>query len=421
MTIGKHVYSASSDGEDSECSVDALNKISDWKIWKLAVERDMGELRERVLKLELQNNDGFPKKVQSLKDQESFATAEDDGFCGLFTCFHLIRTRKASLLQCIWLSFFIIFLTTYGTIEFLRARANTQAEFKPEKKQRTVNYYETRDSNLIYEMPYIYFWFFGGHTNKSYQPNVNETLLRLLESQNYFVNSTNIGYLNGEADDLKTYLPLPIEEAKAFYPPRGVTDEMFTGCFRLKLKNPDPSRGYFQFMVSINIQKLTLNGTMWLDGFWVAVAREMTDTYWGELVYVPIEDALSKGSNINSHIDFDEKVTHRYQSDDVHSFSSSLAWYEEEWDSDETGKLAIMFRANLMIEHWGEYVDFGYLDWFSSVGGMISVSSIFFIWGAYFLAVMFGDKNRMGILPEISFVFSNFETVHLLKQHARIE
>jgi hypothetical protein len=50
------------------------------------------------------------------------------------------------------------------------------------------------------------------------------------------------------------------------------------------------------------------------------------------------------------------------------------------------------------------------------MGGILSISSTVFFWGAYYLAVGFGDKNAMGILPAMSFVFDNFETVHLLKE-----
>ena len=71
-----------------------------------------------------------------------------------------------------------------------------------------------------------------------------------------------------------------------------------------------------------------------------------------------------------------------------------------------------------MVEHWVEYIDYDYYDWLSGMGGVLSISAIVFFWGAYYMAVIFGDKNEMGILPEMSFVFSNFENVQLLKDQA---
>ena len=267
MNIDKHVYSASSDGECcTEYSVDAVPKISDWKLWKVSVEQNMLKLSQRVTELETSNNIHSSKPLSLEKQQfETYATAENDGYAGLCTCIRLVRSRKAALLQCIWLVIFISILTTVCAIEFLRVRDNIEAEYKPERKYQTIDYYGDNNNNVTYEMPYIYIYFLCGQTpwapNKLWNywtiDNVNKTLKDLLNSQNF---STKIKYI-GSDYDLRIER-LQIEEAKAFYVGDWVTRWGFLGYFRLKPKNPKPSVGYFEFTVSIHIKSLTLGWTL---------------------------------------------------------------------------------------------------------------------------------------------------------------
>jgi len=135
-----------------EYPVSTLSDISDWETWKSAIERQMRELSTRVSKSE-------PKRKRSLAGRiSSYATTKEDGFCGLCTCVKLIRTRKASLLQCIWLILVIAGLVIIGSKEFLRAKENLDAKFKPEKKTKTLDYAEAQEGQT-YETPYIYLYF----------------------------------------------------------------------------------------------------------------------------------------------------------------------------------------------------------------------------------------------------------------------
>ena len=136
------MYSASSDGEHySKCSVDALPIISDWKIWKAAVERNMRELAERVTELEDRNHFG----ITELEDRnhfgcqtkltwdngQSYATTDNDGFGGLCTCIRLVRSKKAALLQCIWLFIFIGSVFSRENQNLLREIFRRFSDFPP--------------------------------------------------------------------------------------------------------------------------------------------------------------------------------------------------------------------------------------------------------------------------------------------------
>jgi len=419
----RHEYSISMDTEEGFGSDDEIKFGSlEWKLWKVMLEEDMRSLKKRVSALERNGRDERESKME-LKHTHSFATAGEDGLGGLRTCALLIRSKKAALLQCIWLTIVIITLLTVGIIEFLRASDNIYAEFKPEKKYQTVDYRDSQGDKQ-YEMPYIYLYFMCFSDLEWSYEEINETLTYQLEGQNYFKNSAEVTYMDEDLN-IETRA-LPTVEAKAFYEKAWVFGHLFLGYFRLKLANPDPSLGSFQYQISINTEALTRNWTLWMNGFYVSVAREMTVMNWEKTIHVSTDNAIARGSKIRATIDYDERVVRTWRNGYINYFTSSLGWYYEEENDNyltvwEAGELNLTFRGNLMIDYWEEYVAYGYYDWLSGMGGMLSISSIIFFWVAYYLAVIFGEKNTMGILPEISFIFSNFETIQVVKERVPID
>jgi len=419
----RHEYSVSNDTEEDYGSDMEIKSGSlEWKLWKVMLEEDIRNLRERVSALERKGRNE-PERESEIIRTTSFATAGEDGLGGLRTCALLIRSEKAAFLQCIWLIIVVITLSTVGIIQFLRANDNMGAEFKPEKKFQTVDYRGSQSDNQ-YEMPYIYFYFIClTDSNWSYE-KINETLAYQLKTLNYFENSTEITYMD---DDLN-YLTkaLPTVEAKAFYEEAWVFGQAFLGYFRLKLADPDPSLGSFQYRISIRPETMTRDWTLFVDGFYVSVARDMSVMNWEKTIHVSIDKAITRGSKIMATIDYDERVVRTWQNGYINYFTSSLGWYyENENDSYladmEAGVLELTFRGNLMIDYWQEYVAYGYYDWLSGMGGMLSISSIIFFWVAYYLSLVFGEKNTMGILPGISFVFNNLETIQVVKDRVPVD
>jgi len=84
------------------------------------------------------------------------------------------------------------------------------------------------------------------------------------------------------------------------------------------------------------------------------------------------------------------------------------------WADDVT--MMLSFRGNLVTEYWEEYVAYDYYDWCGFMGGMLSISLILFFKGAYLMAKICGEKNAMGILPEMSLVFKALEVTESLKE-----
>jgi len=393
--------------------MEKLSDIYDWEEWKTAIERQIYDLSERVSELEPKNT------RRSLRERiSSFASAKEDGYCGLRTCIHLVRTRKAALGQCIWLISFIVLLSILGVKDFSRARNNLEAKFKPEKKLKTVNYYETRQDET-YEMPYIYIYFSWRAVNERNETQyssemLNQTLENLLKSQKYF-QWAMITYITREGKVWTDWLPL--DETEALCVEGSIEPQGCFGYFRIKPSNPI-TNGYYDIHLPVNIRALTLSSTIWLYGFWLSVEKQMTPQYWGDWVYVSMEDALTTDLSYLSIIDFQERVIRKYGNEYAHVFSTSLEWYGP-MNRDflnESGWIDFQFRGNLMVEHWAEYVEYGYFDWLSNMGGIISISSILFLWGAYYIAVLFGETSHMGILPQISFIFSNYEKISLVTE-----
>jgi len=79
----------------------------------------------------------------------------------------------------------------------------------------------------------------------------------------------------------------------------------------------------------------------------------------------------------------------------------------------------LYLTPDIVVEHWEEYVAFGYEDWITGMGGLFSLITFVFFWISYYVAVYFGDGETMGILPIMSFSFYNFEETHWIKRRLR--
>jgi len=260
----------------------------------------------------------------------------------------------------------------------------------------------------------VRYWDWNGKNGTQYSSEVlNRTLDNLLKSQNYF-NSTNMTYVTREDYTSESF---PIEEAKAFCMEGSIEPWGCFGYFRIKPSSLS-TNGYFQVHLPLNIKALTLDWTIWVYGLWLSVEKQIANQYWGDWVYVSVDDALTTNLSYVSHIDFQERVIRKWNNEDAHIFSTSFEWYGPMNPArfKKSGWIDFVFRGNLMVEHWAEYVEYGYFDWLSNMGGIISISSILFLWGAYYIAVLSGETSHMGILPQISFIFANFEKISLVTE-----
>jgi len=95
-------YSVSKDLEWENGPDGEIKFISkQWKLRQIAVEQDIRDLRKRVAALERDGFDTFVKRVSNVSMTHSFTTSTEHGLSVFRTCAHLIRSKKAALLQCI--------------------------------------------------------------------------------------------------------------------------------------------------------------------------------------------------------------------------------------------------------------------------------------------------------------------------------
>merc|ERR1719193_2666646 len=117
---------------------------------------------------------------------ESFADADHFGIGYLAALVAIVRSKTYARFQLILLFGCVIVFLWYGNLTLNRAKANMQSDFKPEKKDYSINY---ESSNWVepYEVPYIYINLFiileNIHRNSF---NITDLLDQLLESQDGF-------------------------------------------------------------------------------------------------------------------------------------------------------------------------------------------------------------------------------------------
>jgi len=309
--------------------------------WKAKLEEGYSELELRISKieskLEMINNNALritkcPSSSLRLEKQNSFTTSRKQGISDFRICAQIICKQRAALLQCIWLFIFIASFVALGVNQFLRVRSNLESDFKPAKKHRTIDYAD-EEKSMLYEEPYIYLyfecykvdWIESNGTFWTLE-QVNETLELLMQSQANFNYSTFVNYM--DHDFFVRYEHLPLVKAEAFYDEKyNVTENKrsFVAFFRLQLTNTKPSSA-FELLIYLNINKLMLDKSIRINGFYVGVSRDKSTRIFQETVFLPIEEAIYDESNLYFGIEYSERVTTTWKSEYVNSLSTNLVY-----------------------------------------------------------------------------------------------
>jgi len=394
-------------------------------------EDELLKLGKRVSALEKKNNmlsKMSSKLCGTMNFEESFATKGDDGMGGIWTCIELIRSKEVALLQCIWLIICVGLFIGFGSYLFLNAHALEKAKWKSERKVRTIDY-AGDDVDHQYVIPYVYLLFQLGIPEDETKDTwlsaevIDSTVKELLASQNHFENQTGILYLSeisniDEMHDTQSQF-YPVDAVPVWLP-HLVTNESFWAYFRLKLSDPDVGRQWIQFWLTINAAAFSQNGRIPIISFWVYIGRSAPSAEAGTLkdaLYMHTEQAFYGNSSLSFTIDYSEKKMSR-DAADLDWFEFSLAWWESKAftpDSETNSIIELEVTTDLKVEYWEEYVEYSYYDWLAAMGGLLSIFSFIFFQVGYVIAVVVGEGYTMGILPELSFTFSNLEMVYLVR------
>jgi len=373
----------------------------DWEIWRAAVEYDMRGILKRLSALEKKEDVREEIELEKQLTSWEYINATND-LRGSFRSFTLLmRSRKSALLQFILLVIILVTVSSFAFYKFMGARNNVMAEFKPEKKSKTIDYGDAVNDE-VYEMPFIYVYFEIGYAEMTAEW-LNETRELLLESQGYFEQSCII--LADNADFVDS---VPMVEVN-FQDNLDASYQKIIAYFRLKLPNLDPSLGKFDYYISIDnraLQNAVDDGPSW---FVVHVDRETS-------LVAPnknIRKILNWFWEESLVITYVEKVTQRWRGAVEHDITYFLD--EREPHIYPEGMTKFHFKPDLVVEYWEEYVAYDYFDWLSAMAGILSIAIALFLFGGKKLAQIVGEGNTLGLLPKISMTCNNFVTVQKLK------
>jgi len=99
-------------------------------------------------------------------------------------------------------------------------------------------------------------------------------------------------------------------------------------------------------------------------------------------------------------IKYTESVIHKLDGSTDSRFSTSLV--SDRCTYHEPYVAMITFKTNLLVDHWEEYVEYGYLDWFVGMCGLVDFMIIAFFVIAERCWILLRTEELTGILATIS-------------------
>jgi len=301
--------------------------------------------------------------------------------------------------------------TTYGLTSFIQAKVNEESDFKPEWKTQVVDY---TTGEVNYEMPNIYFEVYIYIENVTEdEVNVTDLLNQIVKSQNDFNNSVSILSADGELEVLDVVASTTASDLVGSVG-EGVG---FWGWIKLELSDPNPSPGEWNTILLIDVSVMDVEHLL------VTIGRD--DNVYSEGLPVALNWYEVDDGNVNVFLfEYTEIVTHKYHSNTEY-YDFDISWSQTTSSLDfllelhgvvaESSDIILVFTPDLKIEHWNEYVTFGYWNWLTAMGGLLTIAGVVFFKVSFQLAKRGENGSSMGILPFLSSNFSTYENVHLLR------
>jgi hypothetical protein len=419
-------------------SVESLNETFNLAEWRVNIDLRIANLTDRVSSLEENNmritrNEAThrPSLQAKLKRElhSSFTYADNLGFGYLNTVSKVVKLNLFAKLQLLFLIFCIVSFILHEAQTFQDAKTNEESHFKPEKilyvKDYSIN--STKEESL-YEIPYIWIqWFaiFNDTDERLNYTDATQLLPKLLQSQDRFKDSVQIKYEWEDAGVVPGFTSTVHNLSFGSY---GIG---FWFSFKLKVTDL-LSNGKLKIAIFLDIDALTLQGTVIPEHLLVIPSREDTggqtpQDFPSVLDFKPVKDDDNEVEVFI--IEWSESIHRKYNSDhEYSSFESAVSKNSASIDFlrhnynilIKDTQILIMILPDMKVEHWEEYVPFGYSNWLAEMGGFFSLITTGFLWIAYYIATFFGDGILMGILPALSFSFFNFEGLQWIKSRSRI-
>jgi len=370
--------------------------------WKQSVNRDLALLQDWVKKTKSQSRGNTNRSEYCCEAQDiemrrpsridtSFATAMTDGLGGLKTCMRIVRSTRLASVQCVWLSLCLMFFSYFVIFHCKRVNTSHIADFKPQKKSKMVNFAKNYEE---YQMP-------------------NFSLIVSTSSRN------DAGFLSDLSDmvensEFKCHYYFALDKNNVFLAKEiSITNKKRFNNVTLQIvtispENPIPGSG--PWYCAWRFKAKNFNEALF------SVSRNSDDILDSSFKSIHLS-FLSNETTVVS-FDYSETVIEMFGNrTQIHEFFSSINEIYKPSDPDADFNVEVFLTMHPEVSYWQEYRDYTPEDAMSSLGGLLTIVSVVYFWVAYYIAVYLGRHSwEMGILPEMSFVFSNLENIALIKE-----
>jgi len=425
------------------------------------------KLEERVRQLELQSYGGkqldttrYPSNENDIIMRRSKSTivAESSTAKTCSTLKFLMCTSKLARFQCIWLIISLMGFIFYAVDGYLEAHKNENSQYKPQRKTNTKDYGVLEDSQ--YGMPYFFMEFEVTELKSNYE-NLGCTDDIDLENSNCVadrswsdyemmdafsemwgvepdwecdfecVGSVEVWEMSDKLSCEYTTGPSPGQPLDISELVVGVlhskpwVENLFMAWIAFKPEDPQPG-SLWTCSLEFNAEDITYGEPLFVSQYTLRMNNDnnldfLTDFTRG--VEFEIWNLLSGDGQKNVFkVSYEETVLKLYQMNipffsgpEVLKYTYDVEIDYEEQDDDVYGTL-IKISPDMPVEEQEEYLEYSYLNWVASMGGILSLFSVQYFWIASLLISWFGESEwDMGILPLMSHVFINREILFWIK------
>jgi len=286
-------------------------------------------------------------------------------------------------LQILWLLFCLTLVMGIGIYNLIQADKNQKAVLKPQKLWYAINY---ALGERQYEMPKV-----AITMDLAYRVPYDEMLTQLDVLKDNVVASYAV---YGGDDDIDANLTIDMSrdsEQDRFVVVR--LDIYFEGRGPEARARPGANNLTATYVAFGDIS------TFEVEGLNVGFYRDPDGTFM-DRAYLPFQ--------IDSHymLQYKEKVVHTYDGSTISEISQSTSQiFQDFTDSDTSFSLWITIFP--IVEHWQEYVEYGYTDWFTGMAGLISLAITIFL----FEGKRFFVKDQVSIAPVTEMEITTVQTL----------
>jgi len=448
----KLIFEMSSPWEQGSGSASSVKESGDPSKLYFRIEK----LEERVRKLELQAQKEGARQMENNQRSDdkssvtflsSLSTADH---CG--TCWTRILTTKLACLQFTLMILFFIGFVWYAVVGYYEAHSNEQSDFKPQRLMVSKDY-GTVDSGQ-YDMPYFYLEFWITELEDGCEADILDAMNCTVDRE--WTDQDMIDAFSGmwkvspdwvcsdrcegsvKTDELERIslgceyseyegsLDIPEVSFGVVDPdPFDVFDSTFVGYIRFKPKDPKAGHlwGCFVDFDTYDITKD--NDALLVYPYELRIDKhdhpDFTSKGWSN-IELDIDNILYSADNNVIEVVYGESILTLYQmniplytasGNNEHIYDVKI---EEQYPDSSTKYTSINIVLDMPVNELEEYVEYSYLNWVCSMGGLLSLLSVqYYCICAIMVKVLGQSEWDMGILPVVSPIFLNRESLYWLK------